>query len=104
MTKTERTLLFNICVMLFNVVLGLAIELTIVLLLLYVLPKIPSIADSVPSRTVLPFFLLAGLFIAMILSVKCISWAVKTFHLEDKLDEKAVKRYIHDETDNFRHL
>lgn len=104
MTKHERTLLFNFCVIVFNIALGLAIEFALIFALVRVLPLIPNAAESVPTQTVLPFVLLAGLFVAMILSVRCISWAIKTFHLEDKLEEKAVKRYIHDETDNFRHL
>ena len=104
MTKKERTLVFNLCVIVFNVALGLFIEFALIFALLYLLPHIPNFSQSVPTQTVLPFLLLAGLFAAMIISVRCVTWAIKTFRLEDKLDEKAVRRYIRDESDKLRHL
>jgi len=33
----------------------------------------------------------------MMLSVKTISWAIKKFDLKNKLEQKAIKRYIHED-------
>lgn len=104
MTKSERTLLFNLCVAVFNIVLGLAVELTLIFILLFILPHIPGASESIPTQTLLPFVLLAGLFAAMVISVRCISWAIKKFNLAEKINENAVKRYIHDDSENLRHL
>lgn len=97
MTVRERTTIFNICVGLFNIVLGLVIELSLIGACFFILTKIPNSADSIPTNVLLPFVLFAGLIVAMMISIKCVTWAVKKFDLADKLDPKAVKRYIKEE-------
>ncbi len=94
MTTSERTTYFNLCVGLFNIVIGLTIELGLMLGLYFVFAKYPSLGDSISTNVLLPFVLFGGLLIAVSISVKCVTWAIKTFHLEDKLDQKVVKRYI----------
>ena len=43
------------------------------------------------------FLIFAGIILAMMLSVKTISWAIKKFDLKNKLEQKAIKRYIHED-------
>lgn len=97
MTKQERTFIFNILVIIFNVIIGLAVELALIAILFGALLKIPGVADSFPVQVILPFLLLAGLIIAMVISVKCVTWAIKTFKLTDKIDQKIIKRYIRED-------
>lgn len=97
MTTHDRTIIFNICVALFNITLGLAIEFLLVGGSLIFLSRFPQIANGISVNVLLPFVLFAGIILAMMLSVKAITWAIKKFNLQDKLDQKAVKRYIHEE-------
>ena len=61
------------------------------------LSRFPQIANGISVNVLLPFVLFAGIILAMMLSVKTITWAIKKFNLQDKLDQKAIKRYIHEE-------
>ena len=97
MTTHDRTLIFNICVALFNIILGLAIELVLVGGIFIFLSKFPAIANGISVNVLLPFILFAGIILAMMLSVKTISWAIKKFDLKNKLEQKAIKRYIHED-------
>ncbi len=93
MTKSERTTIFNLAVILFNIVTGLAVELVIIAILFVILHKNPNLSESVPMQVILPFLLLIGLIIAMSISVRVISWAIDKFNLKDKVDSKAISRY-----------
>ena len=97
MTTHDRTLIFNICVALFNIILGLAIELVLVGGSFIFLSKFPAIVNGISVNVLLPFILFAGIILAMMLSVKTISWAIKKFDLKNKLEQKAIKRYIHED-------
>lgn len=97
MTTHERTVIFNLCVALFNIILGLAIELVLVGGSFIFLSKFPAIANGISVNVLLPFILFAGIILAMMLSVKTISWAIKKFDLQNKLEQKAIKRYIHED-------
>ncbi|HAC32155.1 MAG TPA: hypothetical protein DCF70_05965 [Treponema sp.] len=96
MTISERTTYFNVIVGLFNIVLGLIIEFGLIALCYLALARMPETANSIPVSVLLPFVLLIGLVLAMVISVKCITWTIKKFNLQDKLDQKVVKRYIKD--------
>lgn len=96
MTKKERTLVFNLCVILYNLVLGLLIEGFLFLAVIFLISKNQNLAESVFSQIALPLVLLAGLITAMAISVKTVGWFIKKFNLEDKLDEKLVSRYKKD--------
>lgn len=96
MTIKERTTLFNIFVGLFNIILGLLIEVSLVIACFFILSKIPNSANSLPTQIILPFVLLIGFLIAMTISIKTITWVIKKFNLETKLDQKIIKRYIKD--------
>ncbi len=93
MTKSERTTLFNLAVILFNIVIGLLIEGIIIGLIFIALHSNPNLGESVPMQVVLPLMLLVGLIVAMSISVRTISWAIQKFHLEDKIDQKVISRY-----------
>lgn len=94
MTVKERTTLFNVCVGIFNIVLGLLLETILIAGCFFILARIPNPGESIPVNVILPFVLFAGLILAMMISIKCVTWAINKFNLEDKLDPKAVKRYI----------
>ena len=94
MTVGERTLLFNICVIVFNVVLGLLIEGFLIFSLLFFLAGASeSVQQSVPVGVVLPFVLIVGLFACIAISRKCVIWAIDRFDLREKLDSKLTARY-----------
>lgn len=97
MTVSERTTYFNIIVGIFNIILGLAIEFALIGSCFLILARFPESAGSIPVNVLLPFVLFAGVIIAMMISIKCVTWAIKTFNLQDKLDQKVVKRYIKDQ-------
>ncbi|WP_147615253.1 hypothetical protein [Treponema pectinovorum] len=97
MTCSERTTIFNIAVGLYNIILGLLIEFLLVGTSFLLLSSFPAMANSIPVNVALPFILFAGIIIAMILSMKTITWAIKKFNLKDKVDYKAIKRYLKDE-------
>ena len=95
MTTKERTTLFNLCVGLFNIFTGLIVEGALVLGLMFFLSRYPEAGTGILGSTLLPFVLFAGIIIAMIISMKVISLAVRKWNLQDKVDPKAVKKYIH---------
>ena len=97
MTVKERTTVFNICVGIFNIVLGLLVEGALVLGLLFILSKRPDIGTGILGNSLLPFVLFAGIIIAMLISMKTITWAVRKWNLQDKVDRKAVQKYIKNE-------
>ena len=93
MTKKERTFLFNICVILYNILIGLAVTAVLLISLLFFLAENQNLSESVFVQIALPIILLIGLIAAMSISVHTVGWAIKKFHLEDKLDPKVVSRY-----------
>lgn len=96
MTRKDRTFIFNICVGLFNIVLGLAIELILIAATFFLLHRFPNIGNSIPSNVLLPFVFIAGLFVAMYISAKTIAKVVRKFNLQEKVDPKAVTRYLNE--------
>jgi len=93
MTKKERTFLFNICVILYNILIGLAVTAVLLISLLFFLAENPNLSESIFVQIALPIILLIGLIAAMSISVHTVGWVIKKFHLEDKLDPKVVSRY-----------
>ena len=93
MTKKERTFLFNICVILYNILIGLAVTAVLLISLLFFLAENPNLSESVFVQIALPIILLIGLIAAMSISVHTVGWVINKFHLEDKLDPKIVSRY-----------
>ena len=72
MTKKERTFVFNICVLLYNLVLGLVIEGFLFLAVIFLISKNQNLAESIFSQIALPLVLLAGLITAMCLGLTSI--------------------------------
>lgn len=93
MTQKERTTIFNLIVILFNIATGLAVEAIVIGILFFVLHSNPNLGESVPMQVILPIMLLIGLIMAMTLSVKTITWAIEKFNLEGKIDPKIVSKY-----------
>ncbi len=93
MTKKERTFLFNLCVIVYNIFIGLAVTAVLFISLMFFLAENPNLSESIFVQIALPIILLIGLIAAMSISVHTVSWAIKKFHLEDKLDPKVVSRY-----------
>ena len=94
MTIKERTRIFNLVVIVFNVAIGLLVEGIVIGLLILILKSNPSLGESTFSQVALPLVLLVGLIVAMSISVKTISWAIEKFNLQDKLDPKVVSKYV----------
>ncbi|MBQ4378205.1 MAG: hypothetical protein II821_03290 [Treponema sp.] len=93
MTTKERTFLFNLCVIIFNIILGLLVEGVLVISLAMFFAENPNLQESVFAQIALPILLLIGLIATISISVHVVGWAIKKFHLEDKLDPKLVSRY-----------
>ena len=93
MTKKERTFLFNLCVIVYNIFIGLAVTAVLFISLMFFLAENPNLSESIFVQIALPIILLIGLIAAMSISVHTVSWAIRKFHLEDKLDPKVVNRY-----------
>ena len=93
MTIKERTFLFNICVIIFNIVIGLFVEGILLISLLFFFSENPNVSETIFGQLVLPIVLLIGLIAAMSISVHVVSWAIQKFNLTDKLDSKVVMRY-----------
>ena len=93
MTKKERTFIFNLCVILFNIIIGLFVEGILLISLLFFFAENPNAGESVFGQIALPILLLIGLIAAMSISVHAVGWAIRKYHLEDKLDPKVVSRY-----------
>ncbi len=95
MTKKERSALFTVLTSVLNIVITLSIEAVLIVGLFFIIRMIPNAQDNIPVTVVLPFILFAGLIAGLLSFVKVTGWIIKTFKLEDKLDAKIVKRYIH---------
>ena len=93
MTTKERTFVFNICVILYNIVIGLLVEAVILIALLFFFAEHPNLSENVFGQVALPLLLLIGLIAAMSISVHTVSWVIQKFNLSDKLDPKVVSRY-----------
>ena len=93
MTTKERTFVFNICVILFNIILGLFVEGILVISMFFFFAEHPNLSENLFGQIALPLILLVGLIVTMSISVHVVSWAITKFHLEDKLDPKLVSRY-----------
>ncbi len=94
MTTKERTLLFNIAVAIYNIILGLVIEGFLIFACWFILIGLPEESQkSVPVNVLLPFILIIGLIAAISISRNTVIWALDRFDLRDKLDPKLSKRY-----------
>jgi len=94
MTIGERTFIFNICVGIFNIILGLLICGFLVIGIFFVLDGFSEeTRQSGFMNALLPFILIAGFFSSVAISRKCVIWVLDKFNLRDKLDPKLVSRY-----------
>ena len=60
MTKKERTFMFNLCVILFNIIIGLFVEGILLISLLFFFAENPNAGESVFGQIALPILLLIG--------------------------------------------
>lgn len=99
MTTKERTFLFNICVILYNILLGLIVEGVFFFLFLLFIAKTnnQNMGESIYIQIALPVMMLVGLIIAIVISTKTVGWFIRKFHLEDKLDKKVIGHYKKDD-------
>ena len=99
MTTKERTFLFNICVILYNILLGLIIEGIFFFLFLLFIAKTnnQNMGESIYIQIALPVMMLVGLIMAIMLSTKTVGWFIRKFHLEDKLDKRVIDHYKKDD-------
>ena len=93
MTTTERTFLFNVGVVIYNIILGLIIETIMLILLLLIMAKNMNLGESIFIQILLPIMLLAGLILAIYISNRSVSWFIKKFKLTDKLSKKVLVHY-----------
>ncbi|MBQ3965777.1 MAG: hypothetical protein II684_02960 [Treponema sp.] len=93
MTLKERSLLFTVLTSICNIVITLIVEILLLVALFMLLRSVPSLSSSMPVQIIIPFILIAGLFISLMIFARFAGWVIKTFHLEDKIDEKIVNRY-----------
>ena len=98
MTVKERSLLFTVLTSICNIIITLAVEILLLVLLFMLLRSVPSLADSMPVQILIPFVLIAGLFISLMIFARFAGWIIKTFHLEGKIDDKIVNRYCPNNT------
>lgn len=96
MTVKERTLLFNLCVIIYNIILGLIVEGAFFILFLLFMGKFPNLGESVYFQLALPILMLFGLVAAILISTRTVRAFIKKFHLEDKLSEKVIEHYKKD--------
>ncbi len=95
MTVETRTFWFNCGVFLMNGILLALIEGGIYFgCLFYVLPQFEDAANSGVVNAILPVAMIIGLIAAMVISSSIITWVIKKFELQDKLDQKLVNRYL----------
>ncbi|MBR1722136.1 MAG: hypothetical protein IJ727_06600, partial [Treponema sp.] len=73
MTTTERTFLFNVGVVIYNIILGLIIETIMLILLLLIMAKNMNLGESIFIQILLPIMLLAGLILAIYISNRSVS-------------------------------
>ena len=94
MTVKERTLLFNVCVGVFNIALGLLICGALVVLCVLALRAVgKEVAGFAPTNAILPFILLVGLFASIAVSRRLVIFVLDRFGLRDRLDPKMTSRY-----------
>ncbi len=94
MTVKERTLVFNICIGIFNIVLGLCICGFLILGIGFVLSKMSESAQqSVPVSVIVPLVLIVGLFASIAISRSVVIFVLDKFDLRNKLDPKMTSRY-----------
>ncbi len=94
MTRKERTFVFNICVGIFNILLGLLIEGTLIFGCMFLLSGLSEESQqSVPVSVLLPFVLIVGLFASVAISRKCIIWFLDKFDYREKLDPGLSAKY-----------
>lgn len=94
MTIKERTFVFNICVGIFNIILGITIEGFMIFGSMFLLMGLSEEAQqSVPVNVILPFILIIGLFASIAISRQCIIWVLDKFDLRNRLDPKLSRRY-----------
>lgn len=94
MTTSERTLVFNICLGIFNIALGLLICGFLIFGSMFILAGMSESArESVPVSVILPFILIAGLFASMAISRSAVIFVLDKFDLRQKLDQKMTSRY-----------
>ena len=96
MTVKERTFLFNICVIIYNILLGLVVEAVFFFLFLLFMAKAPNLGESVYFQIALPVLMLLGLIIAIYISTRTVGWFIRKFKLEDKLSAKVIEHYKKD--------
>ena len=99
MTTFERTILFNICVIIYNILLGLVIEaaLFFLFLLFIAVTKKQNLGESVYIQIALPVMMLLGLILAIFISYKTVAWFINKHHLENKLSQKVIEHYKKDD-------
>ncbi len=93
MTVKERSLLFTVLTSICNIVITLIVEILLLLALFMLLRSVPALANSMPVQILIPFVLIAGLFISLMIFARFAGWIIKSFHLEGKIDDKIVNRY-----------
>lgn len=99
MTIKERTFLFNLCVIIYNIMLGLIVEGIFFFLFLLFIAKTnnQNMGESIYIQIALPVMMLVGLIIAIVISTKTVGWFIRKFKLEDKLDKKVIDHYKKDD-------
>ena len=93
MTLKERSLLFTVLTSICNIVITLIIEILLLVALFMLLRSVPALANSFPVQILIPFVLIAGLFLSLMIFARFAGWIIKTCNLEDKIDAKIVNRY-----------
>lgn len=93
MTLKERSLLFTLLTSICNIAITLVIEILLLVCMFMLFKAVPSLANSMPVQIILPFLLIAGLIISLMIFAKFAGWVIRTFKLEDKIDPKIVSRY-----------
>ncbi|MBQ7158656.1 MAG: hypothetical protein IJS09_04415 [Treponema sp.] len=98
MTLKERSLLFTVLTSICNIVITLIVEILLLIAFFMLLRSIPQLANSLPVQIVIPFVLIAGLIISLMIFAKFAGWIIRTFKLENKIDSKIVNRYCPPDT------
>ncbi|MBR0031687.1 MAG: hypothetical protein IJP61_05320 [Treponema sp.] len=94
MTRKERTFVFNICVGIFNIILGLVIEGFLIFSCMFIIAGLSEEAQqSIPVTVLLPFVLIIGLFASIAISRKSIIWFLDKFDYREKLDPALSAKY-----------
>ena len=70
MTLKERSLLFTVLTSICNIVITLIVEILLLIAFFMLLRSIPQLANSLPVQIVIPFVLIAGLIISLMIFAK----------------------------------